>query len=117
MELTLHGGIYMKTKCCSVRLSSLTSISDKCYKAIAFDGSEALIPKSQVFGQDYSVQKSDAYWISEWILKQKQLQYSSKKEATFDSITRKEVPVWIVEKHEPTKIDALENNTIKSLKK
>ena len=107
----------MKSKCYSVRLSSLTDISEKCYKATAFDGSEALIPKSQVFGQDYSVQKSDAYWISEWILKQKELQYSSKKQATFDSVTRKEVPVWIIEKHEPTKIEPLENNTINELKR
>jgi hypothetical protein len=107
----------MKTKCYSVRLSSLTTISEKCYKATAFDGSEALIPKSQVFGQDYSVQKSEAYWISEWILKQKDLQYSGKKQATFDSVTRKEVPTWTIEKHEPTKINPLENNTIKSLKK
>ena len=107
----------MKSLCYSVRLSSLTAISDKCYLATAFDGSEALIPKSQVFGQDYSVQKSEAYWISEWILKQKDLQYSGKKQATFDSVTRKEVPVWIVEKHEPIKIDPLENNTIKELKR
>ena len=107
----------MRSLCYSVRLSSLTAISDKCYKATAFDGSEALIPKSQVFGQDYSVSKSEAYWISEWILKQKDLQYSGKKQATFDSVTRKEVPVWIVEKHEPTKIDPLENNTIAALKR
>ena len=107
----------MKSLCYSVRLSSLTAISDKCYMATAFDGSEALIPKSQVFGQDYSVQKSDAYWISEWILKQKSLQYSSKKQAWFDSVTRKEVPTWTIEKHEPTKIDPLENNTIKELKR
>lgn len=107
----------MKSLCYSVRLSSLTVISDKCYLATAFDGSEALIPKSQVFGQDYSVQKSEAYWISEWILKQKDLQYSGKKQATFDTVTRKEVPVWFVEKHEPTKIDPLENNTIQELKR
>lgn len=107
----------MKTLCYSVRLSSLTAISDKCYKATAFDGSEALIPKSQVFGQDYSVQKSEAYWISEWILRQKSLQYSGKKEAWFDSVTRKEVPTWTIKKHEPTKIEPLENNTIKELKR
>ena len=107
----------MKSLCYSVRLSSLTVISEKCYLATAFDGSEALIPKSQVFGQDYSVQKSEAYWISEWILKQKDLQYSGKKQATFDSITRKEVPTYIIEKHEPTIIDPLENNTIATLKR
>lgn len=107
----------MKCLCYSVRLSSLTVISDKCYLATAFDGSEALIPKSQIFGQDYSVQKSEAYWISAWILEQKSIQYSHKKQATFDSVTRKEVPVYIIEKHEPTKIDPLENNTIKELKR
>lgn len=107
----------MKSLCYSVRLSSLAAISDKCYLATAFDGSEALIPKSQVYGQDHSVQKSDAHWISAWILEQKSLQYSAKKQATFDSVTRKEVPIWIIEKHEPTKIDPLENNTIKELKR
>ena len=107
----------MKSLCYSVRLSSLTAISDKCYKAVAFDGSEALIPKSQVFGQDYSVQKSEAYWISDWILKQKSIQYSGKKQATFDSVTRKELPTWIVTKHTPEVIEPLENNTIKELKR
>lgn len=68
-----------KTKCYSVRLESLTSISEKAYKAVAFDGSSAILPKSQVFGPDYEVQKSDAYWISAWILEQKDIQYSSKK--------------------------------------
>ncbi len=71
----------MKTLCYSVRLESLTSISPKCYKAVAFDGSEALIPKSMVFAQDYEVQKSEAYWIADFILEKEdcKLQYSSKK--------------------------------------
>lgn len=107
----------MKSLCYSVRLESLTVISDKCYKATAFDGSEALIPKSQVFGQDYSVQKSEAYWISEWILKQKSLQYSCKKQAFFDTVTRKEVPHYVVTKHTPAIKEAIENNTIKELKR
>ena len=67
----------------SVRLQALVSISDKCYKAVAFDGSEALIPKSQVFGQDYDVFKSDAYWISEWILSKVNIQHSDKKWTIF----------------------------------
>ena len=68
------------TKCYSVRLESFYKISEKCYKAKAFDGSEALIPASQFFGQDYAVAKSDAYWISEWILnKNPQHQWSNKK--------------------------------------
>jgi hypothetical protein len=46
-------------------LQYLTNVFGYC-----FDGSEALI-QSQLFGQDYSVSKSDAYWISKWILEQK----------------------------------------------
>lgn len=107
----------MKSLCYSVRLSSLTAISDKCYLATAFDGSEALIPKSQVFGQDYNVKKSEAYWISEWILKQKSLQYSTKKQAFFDTFTRKEVPHYVVTKHTPEPIEAIDNNTINELKR
>lgn len=73
-----------KVKCYSVRLESLVSISDKAYRASAFDGSTAILPKSQVFGRDYEVEKSDAYWISAWILGQKELQYSSKKQRWFE---------------------------------
>lgn len=76
----------MKTKCYSVRLSSLVSISDKAYKATAFDGSEAILPKSMVFGQDYEVQKSEAYWIAAFILEKEEckLQYSDKKVKWFN---------------------------------
>jgi hypothetical protein len=107
----------MKVLCYSVRLSSLTSISEKAVLATAFDGSEAVLPKSQVFGQDYSVQKSEAYWISEWILKQKDLQYSGKKQAWFDKDTGKMLPTYTVVKHTPEKVTPVENNTIERLKK
>lgn len=103
----------MKTKVVSVRLQSLVSISDKAYKATAFDGSTAIIPKSQVFGDDFEVQKSDAYWIAEWILQQKDLQYSDKKIAWYNGDTGRLEPniVTIIEKHiperkEPVKIEA-----------
>lgn len=95
----------MKTLCYSVRLESLTSISDKCYKATGFDGSEALIPKQFVYGRDYDVTKSEAYWISEWILSKKDLQYSGKKEAYFDSETGKRLPTYTFEKHVPKKVE------------
>lgn len=57
----------------------MAPISPKCYKAIAFNGSEALIPTSQYFGEDYEVSKCEAHWISAWILERKELQYSRKK--------------------------------------
>lgn len=106
----------MRTLCYSVRLESFSRISEKCYKAVAFDGSEALIPASQYFGRDYEVQKSDAYWISAWILDKKDLQYSSKKQAWFDGFENK-LPTYRVEKHEPTKVSAVESNEIKELER
>lgn len=100
----------MKTKCLSVRLLSLESISEKAYKAKSFDGREAIIPKSQVFGQDFNAQKSDAYWISEWILEQKDIQFSRKRIAWFDHETGELKPnIRIeVETHVPKKIDPKE---------
>lgn len=77
----------MKTKCYSVRLESLVSISDKAYKAKSFDGREDILPKSQVFGRDESVSKSDAFWIAAWILEQKSIQYSRKKVGWFNKST------------------------------
>ena len=76
----------MKTKCYSVRLQSLVSISDRAYKATAFDGSTAVIPKSQVFDQDFEVQKSEAAWIAAFILEKDdcKLQYSDKKVKWFN---------------------------------
>lgn len=71
-------------KCYSVRLKNLIPISEKAYKAVCFDGSSDIIPKSQVMGSDDSVIKSDAYWISEWILEKKNLQYSISKVGYFD---------------------------------
>lgn len=107
----------MRVKCYSVRLESLYSISDKAYKANAFDGSSYIIPKSQVFGIDKDVLKSEAYWISAWIVEKKgNLQYSEKKIAWFDSETGKRLPTYIVEKHKPDKIDAIENNEITRLR-
>jgi len=69
----------MRIKCLSVKLESLVDITDKACLAKSFDGREVIIPKSQIFGQDYEVLKSEAYWITEWILKKKNIQYSSKK--------------------------------------
>lgn len=95
----------MRTKCYSVRLESFDPISPKCYKAVAWDGSEALIPASQYFGQDYDILKSDAYFISAWILEKKDLQYSTKKERWFDSDTGKMLSSYTIEKHVPKKVD------------
>ena len=106
----------MRTLCYSVRLESLVRISDKAFKAIAFDGSSDIIPASQVFGMDYEVQKSDAYWISAWILEKKSIQYSSKKQAWFDENGHM-MPTYTIERHTPEKKDAKESNVINELKR
>ena len=106
----------MRTKCYSVRLESLVRYTDQAYKARTFDGSEDIIPKSLVFGYDYEVQKSDAYWIAAWILEKKDLQYSTKKEAWFDENGQIQ-PTYHVEHHKPEKKQSLINNRIKDLEK
>ena len=106
----------MRTLCYSVRLERLTPISPKAYRATAFDGSSDIIPASQVFGRDYEVQKSDAYWISAWILEKKNIQYSSKKQAWFDE-NGHQLPTYTIERHTPEKIEAKESNVINELKR
>lgn len=106
----------MKTLCYSVRLESLVRISDKAFKATAFDGSSDIIPASQVFGVDYEVQKSDAYWISAWILEKKSIQYSGKKQAWFDENGNR-LPTYTIERHTPEKQEPKENNIINELKR
>lgn len=106
-----------KTFCYSVRLVSLTDISDKSYKATAFDGSSCILPKSCVKAMDYEVQKSAAYWIAAWILKQKDLQYSCKKQGWYNPATGIVEPPFntIIEKHIPAKVDAVQFQPNKEL--
>lgn len=106
----------MRTLCYSVRLESLVRISDKAYKARAFDGSTAIIPASQIFGMDYDIQKSDACWISAWILGKKSIQYSGKKRAWFDE-NGHIMPTYTIERHTPEKKAAKESNEINELKR
>lgn len=94
----------MKTKCYSVRVESMRRISDKCYSARSFDGREALIPASQVYGQDMEVSKSEAWWITAWILEKKDLQYSTKKESFFYTATGKRAPDVEIVVHVPEAI-------------
>ena len=106
----------MSTLCYSVRLESLVRISDKAFRATAFDGSSDILPASQVFGMDYDVQKSDAYWISAWILSKKSIQYSTKKQAWFDENGR-QLPTYAIERHTPEKRETKESNEINELKR
>lgn len=106
----------MKIRCFSVRLKGLIQISDKAYKATAFDGSTAIFPISQIYGENL-FDKPNTFWISEWILARKTIQYSHKKEAFFDSETRKMIPTVCVTRHTPKAIEYKSDNIIKELKK
>jgi hypothetical protein len=65
---------------------------------------------------DYEVQKSDAYWISAWILEKKSIQYSGKKQAWFDENGHR-LPTYTIERHTPDKREAKESNVINELKR
>ncbi len=105
-----------KFKCYSVRLKTLVSISEKAYKATAFDGSTAIIPKSMTFGEDYDVSKSEAYWIASFVLEKSGLQYSCKKSAWFDERGNM-LPSYRITRHSPEPKQALKENIIDELKK
>jgi len=94
----------------------MRKISDKAYAVRSFDGSEDIIPASQVFGPDYGVQKCEAYWIAAWILEKKSIQYSDKKQAWFDENGNR-LPDITIEKHKPARVEAKSNNEINKLKK
>lgn len=100
-----------------MRLKTLESISPKASRATDFRGVSDIIPESQIFGPDFDVIKSDAYWISAWILEKKNIRYSRKKEAWFDSKSRQILPTYTVTHHIPEKIDPVKNNVIDHLKK
>ncbi|PIE50761.1 MAG: hypothetical protein CSA38_01995 [Flavobacteriales bacterium] len=109
----------MKTKCYSVRLKSLVQITDKAYKAKSFDGSEDIIPASQLFGRDSDVSKSEAYWISSWILKKKNIQYSTKKIGWFNPKTGNVEPNYTVEttRHIPKQKSPIQTTINKDLQR
>lgn len=102
-------------KCYSVRVKSIEEISPKAVKVECFDGSSDILPKSQIFGFDEDVSKSDAIWVSAWILEKKNIQYSKKKEAHFNEKTGKMMPTYTV--HTPDKVNPIDNNEIDELKK
>ena len=105
----------MRTLCYSVRLASMVKISAKAYKAQAFDGSCAVLPASQVYGEDCEVSRSGAWWVSAWILERKGLQYSTRKQAYFDSETRRMLPS--VTYHKAGRHEAVDDNIIHELKR
>ncbi len=108
-----------RVKCYSVRLESLVSISPKCYRATAFDGSTALVPKSQVYGMDTAAEKSEAYWIAAWYIEKPDvhLQAARKKIGWFDKTTGRMLPQITVEKHVPAPVAPVEPTVHPELRK
>lgn len=105
-----------KILCYSVCVSSIVSVSSKAYLVTCFDGSKDIVPKSQVFGIDYGVKSSLAYWISSWILAKKNLQYTDKRKAMFDESGKKYDYIEYRHHRAPHK-DCVRSNEIDHLKR
>ena len=110
------------TVCYSVRVKTLRSISDKAVLIETFDGAKDVFPKSQIYGVDRESRKSDAYWISEWILRQKSIQWSEKKMRLVSKedsgnldLSPKFVGIAIM--HTPEYIAPVKDNNIEALKR
>ena len=98
----------------SVRCAEVIDISDRAVLVKSFNGAKDVIPRSQIFGYDYSVQKCDAIWIAAWILEKKSIQYSKKKVAFFGEDGQL-IPYIKVTKHVPEKKKAQKTNPDVSL--
>lgn len=105
--------------CYSVRYASLREVSPKAVLITGFDGSSDIIPKSQIFGPDESVEKCDAVWIAAWILEKKNLQYSTKKKNWFAPCERRvadhivishKAPIISTDRHEREEIAELKSD-------
>lgn len=92
-----------KTLCYSVRLESCYRYSPKSYKLTDYSGNSCFIPAMAFFGEDYEVTKGNAYWIAEWVLKNKDIVYSDKKKAYIDDRGNKtkDVVTWVPQHMEP----------------
>ena len=104
--------LIMRIKCYSVRVANISQISSKAYKVVSYNGAEDIVPTSCIYGRDWDVLKSEAYWIASWILEQKQIQYSCKKVAWFDKTTKKKLPTYEITNHLPVEIKAKDSNEI-----
>jgi hypothetical protein len=71
---------------------------------VAHDGTTAILPKSQVIMP--SLDYENGWWITCWIMDQKQLQHSKKIVAWVNAGTYKVKRETIVEHHIPKQIDA-----------
>ena len=110
------------TVCYSVRVKSLRSISDKAVLIETFDGAKDVFPKSQTYVVDSESRKSNAYWISEWILRQKSIQWSEKKMRLVSKDDSGNLDIspkfaGVVTTHVPEFVAPVESNEIESLRK
>lgn len=106
----------MKDLCYSVRVESIVRYGN-AYKVRTFDGQEDFIPAQFVYERDLDVEKSEAWWISAWILERKHVQYSAKKSASFDRQTRQQMSTRVVERHKAERMQPVESNEIEELRR
>lgn len=98
-----------------VKFQSIKAISEKAVVIKCWDGSEDVIPTSQIL-EGASAADGEC-WIASWILPQKNLQYSDKNTRWIDEVSGAMRPDYIVEKHSAEKVNPVESNDIASLRK
>jgi len=102
-------------KCYSVIFKELYAISPKACKAVCFDGSSDILPKSTIFGPDNIRSDKNAWWVAEWILEKKNLTYSKKIQHYFEEGRMLEYEEII--NHIPVKKEPVKDNSIDELRK
>lgn len=103
-----------KIKAYSVRVKSIKDVSDKAVLIESFDGRKDIFPNSQIFANDYDVEKSIAIWVAAWILEKKDIQFSRKKIAWFNELGEM-LPRYQIKKHVPENKEAVATKPNKAL--
>jgi hypothetical protein len=109
-----------KTKCFSIKLKSIKEYSNQSFLITLWSGQQVFIPKSHVFGNDHEENKSEAHWISEWILNKKQVPIPDRRAGWYNHAIGRIEPCFstTIEHHTPKKI-VFDSQTVipESLKK
>ena len=93
-----------QVKCYLVKFKDLISISEKAFKAVAYDGSECILPKSQVVRPGSN---DNDWYVSCWIMDQKEIQHSKQKVFMVNSETMQIRPFVVIETHVPEQISVI----------
>lgn len=99
----------------SVKLNSVRSISEKAVIIETIEGDTAVIPKSQIMGFAKHPKGCECLWITEWILKKKNIRYSYNDKGYF--LGKEKIIFEEKEIHFPRMMVPVEDNIINELQR